>query len=92
MTKCCRLDTNTKVGVFPNETLLEALSRVLGENDGVPQDVKVRLSVEGLVCNVKVVGKTRIPGELERPVCKFHGREIEVVTDKTTVRIRISEA
>jgi hypothetical protein len=48
MTKCCRLDTNTKVGVFPNETLLEALSRVLGENDGVPQDVKVRLSVEGL--------------------------------------------
>jgi hypothetical protein len=38
------------------------------------------------------VGKARLPGDLERPVSKFHGREVEVVTNTTTVRIKITDA
>jgi hypothetical protein len=47
---------------------------------------------DGKPTNFKVVGKTPIPGELERPVRKFHGRDIEITTEKTTVRVHISDA
>ena len=42
----------------------------------------------------QIIGKLYLPGDLERPVSKFHGRTIEVTTDKPenpVVRIQISD-
>jgi hypothetical protein len=43
MTKCTRIGSpNVTVGCFPDEKLLEALSRLLKDDDGVPTDFRVR--------------------------------------------------
>ena len=41
MTKCSRVGSNVKVGCFPDEKLIDALTKVLEEADGVPKDIKV---------------------------------------------------
>jgi len=41
MTKCSRLDKGNSVGCFPNDSLMEALARVLDDEDGRPVDFKV---------------------------------------------------
>lgn len=80
MTKLTRVGTsNVTVGCFPDEKLLEALSKLLSDADGVPTDFRI-------------VGKARVPGDLERPVAKFHGREVEVVTSTSIVRFKITDA
>ena len=84
MTKATRIDTGKAVGCFPDQTLADALARLIDEDDGHPT-------------GIKIIGKTPIPGELERPVAKFVGREIEVTTTKAdsstkTVRVKITLA
>eukprot|EP00051_Salpingoeca_urceolata_P027587 m.482245 g.482245 ORF g.482245 m.482245 type:complete len:80 (+) comp22478_c0_seq1:1393-1632(+) len=79
MTKATRSDNGKKIGCFPHETLLDALSRLLDEDDGEPT-------------SMTIIGKRYFPGDMEKPVSKFHGREVEIATDKLTFRIAISEA
>eukprot|EP00052_Salpingoeca_macrocollata_P001425 m.25495 g.25495 ORF g.25495 m.25495 type:complete len:80 (+) comp11378_c0_seq2:954-1193(+) len=79
MTKCNRLDKNKSVGCFPDETLMDALARLLEEDDGTPT-------------HFEVLGKKNLPGELMKPVAKFHGREVEITTEHKAFRIRITDA
>eukprot|EP00050_Salpingoeca_kvevrii_P005034 m.268195 g.268195 ORF g.268195 m.268195 type:complete len:98 (+) comp11074_c3_seq4:399-692(+) len=81
MTKATRTDRSKGIGCFPNETLMDALARCIDpEEDGNP-------------VNLKVIGKMYVSGDLQKPVSKFHGRRIEVHTDKDkTLHIDITEA
>eukprot|EP00056_Hartaetosiga_gracilis_P020056 m.17335 g.17335 ORF g.17335 m.17335 type:complete len:80 (+) comp8134_c0_seq1:25-264(+) len=79
MTKATRVDTNRTVGCFPDELLIDTLSKLLDEKDGALKKFEIK-------------GKKYIPGDLQRQVSKFHGRTIEITTENTTVEILISEA
>lgn len=66
MTRAQRLDTGKTVGCFPQDTLADSLAKLIDpDHDGVP-------------ANVKIIGKMSLPGDMERPVEKFSGREFEV--------------
>eukprot|EP00039_Didymoeca_costata_P019393 m.337378 g.337378 ORF g.337378 m.337378 type:complete len:82 (-) comp18109_c0_seq1:149-394(-) len=77
MTKATRQD-NQKVKRCPPDTkLLDLLASLLDEEeDGIPVDFKI-------------IGKRKIPGEMEKDSEKFVGRDIEITTDKEKV-VRIS--
>ena len=66
MTRATRVDTKKTVGCFPHETLADALAKLIDdEADGTPS-------------GIKFIGKMTLPGDLQRPVEKFAGREVEV--------------
>ena len=66
MTRATRVDTQKSVGCFPNETLADALAKLIDPD------------VDGEPSGVKLVGKLTLPGDMTRPVEKFAGREVEV--------------
>eukprot|EP00055_Hartaetosiga_balthica_P000352 m.136310 g.136310 ORF g.136310 m.136310 type:complete len:80 (+) comp10590_c0_seq1:81-320(+) len=79
MTKATRLDTNKTVGCFPDELLIDTLSKLLEESDGTLQKFEIK-------------GKKYIAGDLQRPVSKFHGRIVAITTESSAIEISISEA
>eukprot|EP00049_Salpingoeca_infusionum_P018895 m.359220 g.359220 ORF g.359220 m.359220 type:complete len:82 (+) comp18477_c0_seq1:248-493(+) len=81
MTKARRGDSPKAIGLFPDESLLDALAKCMDEaTDGVPQ-------------SFEIIGKRYIAGDMQRPVCKFHGRTVKITTDTgKVVEIAISEA
>jgi hypothetical protein len=66
MPRVSRPDTHQIAGCFPEDSLADALSKVIDPDvDGIPTDIKI-------------VGKLLLPGDLERPAAKFAGREFVV--------------
>eukprot|EP00045_Choanoeca_perplexa_P000643 m.15316 g.15316 ORF g.15316 m.15316 type:complete len:85 (-) comp10443_c0_seq1:178-432(-) len=71
MTKISRLgESPQSVNCFPDEKLIDAVARLMNDEE------------DGNVTGFNIVGKKYLPGDLERPVSKFHGRMVEVTTDK----------
>ncbi|EGD77330.1 hypothetical protein PTSG_08424 [Salpingoeca rosetta] len=80
MTKATRMDNGHTLACFPDETLLDTLSRILNDEE------------DGHITGFKIVGKLYLPGDLQRPVSKFHGRMVEITTNLKVVTIEISNA
>ena len=94
MTKVSRIDNGKSAGCFPDDTLAMALAKVsiclppprrssirVCSSKMVVVVLHVQLiddKVDGVPTGFKILGKMSIPGEMDRPVSKFHGREVEV--------------
>jgi hypothetical protein len=74
MTRVIRADTQQTAGCFPQDSLADALAKLIDpDTDGIPKDIKI-------------VGKLMLPGDLERPAAKFAGREFIVCAVLFTTR------
>lgn len=57
-----------------------------------PNTLRPRALQDGTPTSFRVIGKMQMPGQLERPVAKYHGREVEVQTEKAVLLFRITDS